>query len=137
MFKCSLLLFMCVEGNQFINLHLIVQHDVPHGKHALILVKQPKGNLVWISTQETANSNKMSPPASSTGDKDKKFEPRLKTWNDCDYIQVIKSAFKCTLLLLCSSIPLPSLTKCPSISWSSYSVCLLSVFSPLRQCQQL
>lgn len=71
---------------------------MPHGKHALILVKQPKGNLVWISTQETAASNKMAPPPASAVDKDKKFEPRLKTWNDCDYIQVIKSAFKCTLL---------------------------------------
>lgn len=89
---------------RLINLHLILlstQHDVPHGKHALILVKQPKGNLVWISTQETAAANKMAPPPSAS-DKDKKFEPRLKTWNDCDYIQVIKSAFKCTLLLLFS-----------------------------------
>lgn len=78
---------------RLINLHLILlstQHDVPHGKHALILVKQPKGNLVWISTQETATANKMAPPPSAS-DKDKKFEPRLKTWNDCDYIQVIKS----------------------------------------------
>ncbi|XP_037938714.1 uncharacterized protein LOC119671912 isoform X1 [Teleopsis dalmanni] len=59
------------------------QHDVPHGKHALILVRQPKGNLVWISTQETT-ANKLTPSAS---EKEKKFEPRLKTWNDCDYIQ--------------------------------------------------
>ncbi|KAM8710823.1 hypothetical protein ACLKA7_017451 [Drosophila subpalustris] len=68
--------------------YAVRQHDVPHGKHALILVKQPKGNLVWISTQETAGgSNKMSPLPSGSGDKDKKFEPKLKTWNDCDYIQ--------------------------------------------------
>ncbi|XP_037932459.1 uncharacterized protein LOC119667241 [Teleopsis dalmanni] len=67
------------------------QHDVPHGKHALILVRQPKGNLVWISTQETT-ANKLTPSAS---EKEKKFEPRLKTWNDCDYIQVGK--FKCNL----------------------------------------
>ncbi|XP_039229997.1 uncharacterized protein LOC26536190 isoform X2 [Drosophila yakuba] len=66
--------------------YAVRQHDVPHGKHALILVKQPKGNLVWISTQETAAANKMAPPPSAS-DKDKKFEPRLKTWNDCDYIQ--------------------------------------------------
>ncbi|KPU78217.1 uncharacterized protein Dana_GF10200, isoform B [Drosophila ananassae] len=66
--------------------YAVRQHDVPHGKHALILVKQPKGNLVWISTQETATANKMAPPPSAS-DKDKKFEPRLKTWNDCDYIQ--------------------------------------------------
>ncbi|XP_068149932.1 uncharacterized protein [Drosophila tropicalis] len=66
--------------------YAVRQHDVPHGKHALILVKQPKGNLVWISTQETAATNKMAPPPSAS-DKDKKFEPRLKTWNDCDYIQ--------------------------------------------------
>ncbi|XP_058981879.1 uncharacterized protein LOC101896332 [Musca domestica] len=60
------------------------QHDVPHGKHALILVKQPKGNLVWISTQDTSSTTKISP---STNEKDKKFEPRLKTWSDCDKIQ--------------------------------------------------
>ncbi|KAH8366126.1 hypothetical protein KR093_009330, partial [Drosophila rubida] len=76
--------------------YAVRQHDVPHGKHALILVKQPKGNLVWISTQETANSNKMS-SAASGGDKDKKFEPRLKTWNDCDYIQEsVKPKWKST-----------------------------------------
>ncbi|XP_034481213.1 uncharacterized protein LOC117786905 [Drosophila innubila] len=76
--------------------YAVRQHDVPHGKHALILVKQPKGNLVWISTQETASSNKMSPPPSA-GDKDKKFEPRLKTWNDCDYIQEnVKPKWKST-----------------------------------------
>ncbi|XP_075160932.1 uncharacterized protein LOC142233787 [Haematobia irritans] len=60
------------------------QHDVPHGKHALILVKQPKGNLVWISTQDTSSSTKSS---ASTNEKDKKFEPKLKTWSDCDKIQ--------------------------------------------------
>ncbi|KRG07736.1 uncharacterized protein Dmoj_GI16841, isoform G [Drosophila mojavensis] len=67
--------------------YAVRQHDVPHGKHALILVKQPKGNLVWISTQETSATNKMAPPPPSASDKDKKLEPRLKTWNDCDYIQ--------------------------------------------------
>ncbi|KAH8295665.1 hypothetical protein KR018_002570, partial [Drosophila ironensis] len=76
--------------------YAVRQHDVPHGKHALILVKQPKGNLVWISTQETATANKMSPPPSAS-DKDKKFEPRLKTWNDCDYIQEnVKPKWKST-----------------------------------------
>ncbi|XP_055909808.1 uncharacterized protein LOC129944417 isoform X3 [Eupeodes corollae] len=62
--------------------YAVRQHDVPDGKHALILVRQPKGNLVWISTQETIG-NKIG----NTNEKDKKFEPRLKTWNDCDYIQ--------------------------------------------------
>ncbi|KRK05369.1 uncharacterized protein Dyak_GE29009, partial [Drosophila yakuba] len=76
--------------------YAVRQHDVPHGKHALILVKQPKGNLVWISTQETAAANKMAPPPSAS-DKDKKFEPRLKTWNDCDYIQEnVKPKWKST-----------------------------------------
>lgn len=95
------------------------QHDVPHGKHALILVKQPKGNLVWISTQETAASNKMAPPPASAVDKDKKFEPRLKTWNDCDYIQVIKSAFKCTLLCSVQGPELHPHPQHPSASSSS------------------
>ncbi|EDW68632.2 uncharacterized protein [Drosophila virilis] len=70
--------------------YAVRQHDVPHGKHALILVKQPKGNLVWISTQETATQP-------SASDKDKKLEPRLKTWNDCDYIQEnVKPKWKST-----------------------------------------
>ncbi|EDW17329.2 uncharacterized protein Dmoj_GI16841, isoform A [Drosophila mojavensis] len=77
--------------------YAVRQHDVPHGKHALILVKQPKGNLVWISTQETSATNKMAPPPPSASDKDKKLEPRLKTWNDCDYIQEnVKTKWKST-----------------------------------------
>ena len=64
----------------------VEQHDVPRGKHALIQVKQPRGNLIWISTQDTTSS-KLVP---NTNEKDKKFEPKLKTWTNCDHIQVIK-----------------------------------------------
>ncbi|XP_054735461.1 uncharacterized protein LOC129242692 [Anastrepha obliqua] len=64
--------------------YAVRQHEVPHGKHAMILVKQSKGNLIWISTQDTGAGNKLVP---STSEKDKKFEPRLKTWNECDNIQ--------------------------------------------------
>ncbi|XP_036219322.2 uncharacterized protein [Bactrocera oleae] len=64
--------------------YAVRQHEVPHGKHAMILVRQLKGNLVWISTQDTGIGNK-SPP--STSEKDKKFEPRLKTWSECDNVQ--------------------------------------------------
>lgn len=59
-----------------------IQHDVPPGKHALITVKQPKGNLIWIQTltsPTTGNKKK--------GDKNE-FKPRLTTWDDCEGIQV-------------------------------------------------
>ncbi|XP_037908293.1 uncharacterized protein LOC119649946 isoform X2 [Hermetia illucens] len=62
--------------------YAIRQHDIPHGKHALIIVKQPKGNLVWVATQTGAVSQ-----SSNTNDKDKKFQPRIKTWQECDYVQ--------------------------------------------------
>lgn len=61
------------------------QHEVPAGKHALILVKQPKGNLVWIATQDTSAGKSVS---LNSIEKEKKFEPRLKTWNECNHIQV-------------------------------------------------
>lgn len=58
------------------------QHDVPPGKHAFIVISQPKGNLVWISTEAATGL-----VASATSDKDKKYRPRLHTWNECDSIQ--------------------------------------------------
>ncbi|XP_049313230.1 uncharacterized protein LOC105221859 isoform X3 [Bactrocera dorsalis] len=64
--------------------YAVRQHEVPHGKHAMILVRQSKGNLVWISTQDTGIGSK---PPPSTSEKDKKFEPRLKTWSECDNVQ--------------------------------------------------
>jgi hypothetical protein len=60
--------------------HKKTQHDVPPGKHALITVKQPKGNLVWImagvQTQQTKTTEK------------EKVKPKLQTWNECDVVQV-------------------------------------------------
>lgn len=58
---------------------------MPPGKHALIQVRQPKGNLVWISTQTSATNKN---PINSANEKDKIAEPKLKIWNDCDYVQV-------------------------------------------------
>lgn len=61
----------------------ILQHDVPPGKHALITVKQPKGNVLWIQTPKNlpgANKKKNS--------EKEKFVPHLTTWDDCDIIQV-------------------------------------------------
>lgn len=68
-------------------LKFIFQHDVPPGKHALIVVRQPKGNLVWISTQ-----------TSSTQKNEKeKFIPTINTWEECDNVQVNSIIFKkCT-----------------------------------------
>jgi hypothetical protein len=60
--------------------HQSAQHDVPPGKHALITVKQPKGNLVWIMAGHQAQQTK-------TGEKEK-FKPKLQTWDECDVIQV-------------------------------------------------
>lgn len=59
------------------------QHDVPPGKHALITVKQPKGNLLWIQTPKNvpgANKRKNT--------ENEKFVPHLTTWDECDIIQV-------------------------------------------------
>lgn len=65
--------------------HLQPQHDVPPGKHALITVRQPKGNLVWVQTQTTATAGQ----AAKQNDKEKKFQPHISTWDECDSVQVI------------------------------------------------
>lgn len=57
------------------------QHDVPPGKHAIISVRQPKGDLIWIQTPASTAANK------KKTDKEK-FKPKLTTWDDCDIIQV-------------------------------------------------
>uniref|UniRef100_A0A1B0CN39 CUB domain-containing protein n=1 Tax=Lutzomyia longipalpis TaxID=7200 RepID=A0A1B0CN39_LUTLO len=59
--------------------YAIRQQEVPQGKHAMIVVRQPKGNLIWISTQT---------PVAITKKNDKeKFVPQIKTWQECDYVQ--------------------------------------------------
>lgn len=60
------------------------QHDVPPGKHAIITVRQPKGDLLWIQTPTSVEPNNANKKKS---DKDK-FAPQLTTWDDCDAIQV-------------------------------------------------
>ncbi|KAG5680520.1 hypothetical protein PVAND_010026 [Polypedilum vanderplanki] len=57
--------------------YAVRQHDVPPGKHALITVKQPKGNLVWI----------MAGSQNSIKNEKEKFKPRLQTWHECDFVQ--------------------------------------------------
>ncbi|XP_052859858.1 uncharacterized protein LOC128267111 [Anopheles cruzii] len=57
------------------------QHDVPPGKHAFIVISQPKGNLIWISTEASAGA------ASTARDEKEKYRPRLQTWNECDSVQ--------------------------------------------------
>ena len=52
---------------------------MPPGKHALITVRQPKGNLVWIQTHTSATKK---------SEKDK-FVPRISTWDGCENVQVI------------------------------------------------
>lgn len=54
---------------------------MPPGKHALITVKQPKGNLVWIQTPAVAST------AAKKNDKDKS-PLHINTWNECDALQV-------------------------------------------------
>lgn len=65
--------------------HSTYQHDVPQGKHALITVKQPKGNLVWIIAGNQSQQSK--------SDKEK-MKPQLKTWDECDVVQV-RNLFLC------------------------------------------
>lgn len=57
------------------------QHDVPPGKHALITVRQLKGESMWIQASSSAAANK------KKTDK-QKDHPQLTTWDDCDIIQV-------------------------------------------------
>lgn len=59
----------------------------------MIIVKQPRGNLLWIQTPKTSSASHGS---SSGGRKKQKidnknltFRPQLQTWDDCDAIQVI------------------------------------------------
>lgn len=61
--------------------YAVRQHEVPHGKHALIIMRQPKGNLVWINSETQATIK-------SKSDKDK-FVPKIQTWDECDNVQVI------------------------------------------------
>lgn len=50
------------------------QHDVPAGKHALISVKQPRGQLVAIRARSASQAESA---------------PReLRLWKDCDEVQV-------------------------------------------------
>ncbi|GAB0095570.1 uncharacterized protein DMENIID0001_109660 [Sergentomyia squamirostris] len=59
--------------------YAIRQQEIPQGKHAMIIVRQPKGNLVWISTQVPASVTKKN-------EKDK-FIPKISTWHECDQVQ--------------------------------------------------
>lgn len=75
------------------------QHDVPAGKHALITVRQPKGNLVWVQTQQQSlggggagsggggGGGSGGLGSGKLGDKEK-FQPRISTWDECDSVQV-------------------------------------------------
>uniref|UniRef100_A0AAG5DBB9 CUB domain-containing protein n=1 Tax=Anopheles atroparvus TaxID=41427 RepID=A0AAG5DBB9_ANOAO len=58
------------------------QHDVPPGKHAFIVISQPKGNLIWISTEASAGA-----APNAARDEKEKYRPRLQTWNECDSVQ--------------------------------------------------
>lgn len=60
-----------------------LKHDVPPGKHALIIVRQPKGNLIWIASEaSTAKKNEK-----------EKFIPTINTWDECDNVQVMTILF--------------------------------------------
>lgn len=66
---------------------------MPPGKHALISVRQPKGNLIWIGTQGTAAATASAGGGTSKNDKDKYF-PKINTWDECDRVQVfIRNVF--------------------------------------------
>lgn len=53
--------------------YAVRQHEIPPGKHALIIVRQPKGQLVSIRSQSALYGT------AST--------KQLKVWNDCDDVQ--------------------------------------------------
>jgi hypothetical protein len=55
------------------------QHEVPQGKHAIIIVSQPKGNLVWVATDALS--------AMAKTEKEKQ-NSRIRIWDECDQVQV-------------------------------------------------
>jgi len=62
------------------------QHEVPPGKHALIHVKQPRGQLVAVRARPATQAE---PP------------PReLRLWQDCDVVQVRKATAKIGLAVI-------------------------------------
>lgn len=62
------------------------QHEVPPGKHALIHVKQPRGQLVAVRARPATQAE---PP------------PReLRLWQDCDIVQVRKAIAKIGLAVI-------------------------------------
>lgn len=54
------------------------QHEVPAGKHALIHVKQPRGQLVAVRARPATQAE--APPR------------ELRLWQDCDVVQVRKAS---------------------------------------------
>lgn len=59
---------------------------MPPGKHALITVSQPKSNSVWITTDTSFISTATS-STTKKNDKDK-ITSNIKTWDECDHVQV-------------------------------------------------
>lgn len=98
--------------------YAVRQHEVPQGKHALIIMRQPKGNLVWINS-ETQESIK------SKSDKDK-FVPKIQTWDECDNVQVI-SGFNLHLVFL--SYFFLFTHPCHAMPHQKIISCLASIFT--------
>jgi hypothetical protein len=59
--------------------YAVRQHEVPPGKHAIIIVSQPKGNLVWVATDAIAAMAKTEKEKQTT---------RIRIWDECDQVQV-------------------------------------------------
>ncbi|XP_011559939.3 uncharacterized protein LOC105390349 [Plutella xylostella] len=59
--------------------YAVRQHEVPAGKHALIVVKQPNGQLVSIRSQKALYAT----PEQDRGNNGRE----LKVWQDCDEVQ--------------------------------------------------
>lgn len=62
------------------------QHEVPAGKHALIHVKQPRGQLVAVRARPATQAE--APPR------------ELRLWQDCDVVQVRKATAKIGLAVI-------------------------------------
>lgn len=60
--------------------YAVRQHEVPQGKHALIVVKQPNGQLISIRSQKELYTNPQEQERGNNG-------RELKVWQQCDEVQ--------------------------------------------------
>uniref|UniRef100_A0A8D8YX57 CUB domain-containing protein n=1 Tax=Cacopsylla melanoneura TaxID=428564 RepID=A0A8D8YX57_9HEMI len=67
--------------------YAVRQHEIPNGYHALVSVKQTKGQLIGITSQSGQGGNKMSEGGLQHGTNNDNDVRKLKVWNECSEVQ--------------------------------------------------